>query len=134
MSHACVLYGVGAFCLYASEQVAAAAPGLHPAAAHHVLLGTALHHFPGRPHWPLHGLLRAGRHGASAHATCAARAAAAARSSASARSACALGKRRGSEESKCSCEYNGLFHSEVLQLLTGARAERRARNLVRCFT
>ena len=26
-------------------------PGLHPAAAHHFLLGTALHHFLCRPHW-----------------------------------------------------------------------------------
>ncbi len=106
-----------------------AAPSLHPAAAHHFLLGTALHHFPGGAHRPLHCLLCAWRHGAPAHATwiaCAAadatwtacatatRSSSSGSSSGSTRSACALGKHRGSKESKCSREYDSLFHPEVL--------------------
>jgi hypothetical protein len=50
------------------------------------------------------------------------------------RSTCALGKRWGSEESKCSREYNSLFHPEVLPLLNRRESRRRARNLVRYIT
>ncbi len=70
-----------------------------------------------------------------AQATWTACAATATRSSGSGtRSACALGKRRGSKESKCSRENNRSFHREILQLLNRRESRRRARNLVRYIT